>query len=582
MSNKDSKVIGRECKFAIHLKARKGVPDYHMVKEVLHHEDGSHSRKISWIKDFKRDFYITAPQYRAEHKQKKEAEVLEKLMRYECTQSDLKDRLAEVLGERDPRKSIKELCNSPYVYGTEVSSTSLIKAKYAHTWPDAKTSEIVATLDIETDTLSSRDKVGDPIMATIVMEGKIYTAVTKDFVKRYSDPIAAIESRTEKYIGKYIKGGYQYDKEFQGAKYDTEVVLADNAVDVIVKVFEELHKWQPDILGIWNMNFDIPEILNCLKKYNVEPTKVLCDPKVPMPLRRCYYRPGQSKKPKANGDQVPIPFSEQWHTLVVTASFYVLDAMCVHRLLRLHLPKLPSYKLDSILDKVLGIRKLDFSEADGLKGLDWHIFLQKNYPAEYVVYNQFDSLSMFELDRKTNDLRSTITISAAFTDFVRFKSLPTRIVDDLHFFLLERGSVIGSVGSEDVMYDYVIEPDDQDGVDDIDKEVLGLRGWIITLPAHLVVLVHSLIKEDPNIKSLIRMFVYDSDCISAYPTCISILNISKATTKRELISIDGIEEEIFRMQNMNLVCGNVNAVEYSSTMFNLPTLKRMEELYDSL
>lgn len=78
------------------------------------------------------------------------------------------------------------------------------------------------------------------------------------------------------------------------------------------------------------------------------------------------------------------------------------------------------------------------------------------------------------------------------------------------------------------------------------------------------------IEEDPNIYSNIRAFVYDSDAVSAYPTATSITNVSKETTKRELISIKDIDEEVFRAQNLNLVLGRVNAIEYCTTMFNMP------------
>lgn len=78
------------------------------------------------------------------------------------------------------------------------------------------------------------------------------------------------------------------------------------------------------------------------------------------------------------------------------------------------------------------------------------------------------------------------------------------------------------------------------------------------------------IEESPHLLTGIRAFVYDSDAVSAYPSCISVANTSKETTKRELITIVGKEEKLFRMQNLNLVLGGVNAVEYSSKMFDMP------------
>ena len=55
-------------------------------------------------------------------------------------------------------------------------------------------------------------------------------------------------------------------------------------------------------------------------------------------------------------------------------------------------------------------------------------------------------------------------------------------------------------------------------------------------------------------------------------------NISKKTTLRELTNIVGIDEEVYRKQNMNLSAGHVNAVEYCTTMFGMPKLDELHEL----
>ena len=68
----------------------------------------------------------------------------------------------------------------------------------------------------------------------------------------------------------------------------------------------------------------------------------------------------------------------------------------------------------------------------------------------------------------------------------------------------------------------------------------------------------------------IRAFAYDSDAVSSYPTCTSISNVSKSTTRKEVIDIEGIDEIDFRTQNLNLVLGPINSLEYSTKMFKMP------------
>jgi len=70
----------------------------------------------------------------------------------------------------------------------------------------------------------------------------------------------------------------------------------------------------------------------------------------------------------------------------------------------------------------------------------------------------------------------------------------------------------------------------------------------------------------------------NTSCVSSYPSDTMAANVSKDTTVKELVSIDGIDKEVFRLQNINLFFGNVNSVEYATTMYNLPTLVELEEM----
>ena len=109
---------------------------------------------------------------------------------------------------------------------------------------------------------------------------------------------------------------------------------------------------------------------------------------------------------------------------------------------------------------------------------------------------------------------------------------------------------------------------------------LDLKGWIMTLPAHMSVLGLEVILEDPSLKTNIRAFVYDSDMVSSYPSCTSVANVSKGTTKKEMIRVQGVEESLFRYQNMNLLQGPVNALEYCQNMFSMPKPEELLEAFN--
>lgn len=87
------------------------------------------------------------------------------------------------------------------------------------------------------------------------------------------------------------------------------------------------------------------------------------------------------------------------------------------------------------------------------------------------------------------------------------------------------------------------------------------------------------IKELPDTCSSIFSHVADLDVSASYPNGEIALNTSKETTIREVISIGDVPEEVFRMQNMCLSGGHVNAVDYCVTMMQFPTHYEMLQAY---
>lgn len=474
MTDTSKKVIARECRFAIHIKEKRDQnPDLHLVKEQVHYEDGTVEPNLRWIKDFKRDAWITNKRFR-KYQDKREWTLLEELDNFKVTQSNLRDTVARNLDKAYSKDHLKKLAQSPYLYGTDITSTSLIKKMYMDKFPDHNSPFTLATYDVETDVVNGTEEV---IMASVIFKKDIYITVKSEFIRGFHNPEQLLQQAARKYIGEYL------DKH----QYTIHLEVAENVVELIKMSFANVHRLKPDWLAIWNMDFDIPKILANLEKYGEDPRDYLCDPSVPKGVRVCNYKQGPKKKVTAAGKVIPINPAAQWHTLVCTASFYVIDAMCAYKHLRLGEQEESSYGLDAILTLKLGIRKLKFAEADAYSGLRWHQFMQSSYKIEYMVYNIFDCLSMVELDAKTKDLAYTLPSFAATTDFANFKSQPRRIADALHFYALEQGYVMGTVGSVDEPVEVEQVEASDDGVEDSDEgdsqpvtqdEVLSRVGWV--------------------------------------------------------------------------------------------------------
>lgn len=583
MDQQKQEVIGREFRFAYHIPAdNEETPDYHFVKEQVHYKVGDKIEikpEMRLIKNFKRPVYFTRANLRV-YKEKKEFEKIENLTRKDVRQSELRKTVAQMVGKPWSRESLRELCGSPYVYGADIPSTLILrKTHYEDKYKNLISPRTVAMFDTETD---MHNGIGDIIIGTACFNQEVLAVVQKRMLVGYSNPSHYFNEACSKYLKEHIE------------KHNLQIkfVIVDSEIDLIRLIFKQFHVWRPDFLAIWNMNFDIPKVLAACERARVDPKDILCDPNIPEALRICKYKEGSTKKVTASGKMMPIKPANQWHTLELTASFYVIDAMCVYRRIRGG-AELVSYGLDAILDKELKLTKLKIPGAEKYKKGKWHAFMQKNMIFDYIAYGIFDSFSMLLLDLQTKDLSRTLSYLSELTSFADYASQTKRLRDNFYVFASENlGLILGSLGpkpKEEKKKEIIFEDDDAVILsDDIEEEeetkedtTLDRRNWVITLRAFMSVLGLQLIDEDPNLHTLIRAFVYDSDVVSSYPNCTLVANVSKQTTRKEIIRIGDVAETDFRMQNLNFVFGVTNALEYSQVMFNLPTFTVLNDLFQA-
>ena len=545
----------KECRFAVYIAPPEyGMPDLHLIKEQIHDPvTGKVTPHLQLVENFQRKFWVTNKGSR-NHLEKKEGEYIENLIEFKSTQSKLVESISKALGMPYFKGDLRKISASPFLYGSDILSTAVIKQAYIDRYPDLKTAASVATFDVETDVLGGTDKI---IMATFTFKEIVFTAVVKSFVEGISNPEARVELAMKKYLGKYV-----LDRNIK-----SEIVFVDTEIDVIRATINKAHETKPDFLAIWNMDFDIGrKVIEACKNANVDPADIFCDPCIPKNYRFFTYKKGQTKKVTASGLETPIKPSAQWHTVFCPSSFYIIDAMCVYRQVRTGSAEKQSYSLDAILGEELDLGKLKFEEANKYTKLRWHQFMQSNYKIEYIIYNRFDCIAMELLDEKTLDLAVTLPLFAGCSDFSVFNSQPRRKVDDLHYYFLKNGRVIGTTCSKMAKEE--------------DAETLGLEGWIITLPAHPVADNGlQIIAEHPELRTNIRGHVADLDVSASYPNGQCVFNISKETTVKEIIRIEGVNSYTSRMQSINLSGGLSNSVEFCSYMFKFPKLSELTELY---
>lgn len=563
----DFKIIKREVRYAVHIERTDFNEDTHYVKEQVTYSDGTttvRKPKISLITNYERPIHVTKEQYR-DHVEKKEFEYLEKLNVRMCTDSDLNMTAANMLGNNYLANVPNQLKQSQFLYGYDVTAANLIKLASLERNDNIQTPYSIATFDLETvpDTT-------DILISSIAMvrDGKdhIFSCINAKWLSHIHNPEKRIREKFLEFYPERAKDAI------------VEMHFYNDDLDIIENTFKKANEWAPDFLSVWNINFDLNQIiLPALRKRGKSPVDYICDQRLPRELRRFRYVEGQDTFTTSSGVIKRLKPAERWHKIFATCTFQFIDGMCVYRALRMHKAKEQSYGLDAILRKEIKSQKLSFKATDHLSGVTWHLTMQKDYPIEYCVYNFGDDLEPLRLDEKTGDLRTSLPIFAEIADFNDFGSSNKKNYCSLYVYGLTKGQVIG-VGCDMKSANKKLF---EQGHEQFGKSPLDVDGWIQTIPQGNF--INNGLSPFADYDCLItntRGNVVDMDSVSSYPSCTMAANVSKATCVSEVIRMQGLDQQETKEVFLGLIVGNTNVVEICSRIANLPTLEEISEMID--
>ncbi len=435
---KPEDIVGLECKHAVYTQSSSNPnSDLVTVKQLVHTKDGRKLPMLKFIKDYERTFYMTTKQHQT-YADKKEWEDIKKLQKYKTKQCNLQKAICAAQGYGNPNSQLRALARNQYLYGCDITTPTLIKAQYQQKW-GLFTPNTVAVIDSETDMVNGEGT--DPIILTITFQNKALITIREDWIKGIAVPEETILKALEKHLG----------KDIEKRELSFEIIITPSMTEMIREVIARAHRWQPDFVTFWNMDYDLTVMLNMLEKDGVNLADLFSDPRVPPEYRYFNYKRGPSVKQKADGTVENLASYDRWHVVEFPASFQFIDAMCVFRQIRKAKGKAPSYSLDYTLTSQLKRGKLYF-EID-LPGIaegsaEWHRQMQIKYKIEYIVYNVWDCVGVEELDEKTRDLQTQVSVLSGFSEYGVFHSNPKRTSDKLHFFCLDNDKVAGCVSDQ--------------------------------------------------------------------------------------------------------------------------------------
>lgn len=200
-----------------------------------------------------------------------------------------------------------------------------------------------------------------------------------------------LSARTFLELKEFIKnqvGGEDGELKFGLKDMDYQFLFYDDEVSLLTDLFNCINKFKPDFTMAWNMAFDIPYIIERIKRLGIDPTDIMC-PKEFKYKNAYYYIDERNKN----------VFAERGDFASITSYTVFLDQMIHFASRRKGQKVIASYKLDSIGEMTVGIKKLDYrhitQDLSQLPYIDYKTF---------VFYNIMDTIVQKCIEVKTGDI----------------------------------------------------------------------------------------------------------------------------------------------------------------------------------
>ncbi len=400
---------------------------------------------------------------------------------------------------------LKKMLSSPYVYGADIDYGTHLKMRLdkanGHRTP---MSYNVGGLDIETDVNGTNQII---LITFMNGDGRTYIGILKEFfLEHTTDEVYTMWSK--KVQPEFIqKLNPKSRKIYESMEPITlNIQLFDKELDLIRWIFDKIHECKPDFCGIWNMDYDIPYIIDRLNFRGVDPAQIMCHPDVPRPYRICSYHKDPGKK---DGH-----ITDRWSWFNLTDYTRYIDAMCLYGRLRKAKPREPSYRLDAIGGKELGAGKLEFGTGES------HSTMQRFHQVEYTVYNIVDVLIMHVMEKRNNDfVNMQMLIGRSTLDTFAHQSI--QLKNQWFEYLMPLGYVAAAMGNR---------------IDNPWDKWITNKGGAVLSPDRASIAVPCLQETDVVCRG--TRFCCDIDVTAQYPSMTQMLNVAKETKVATLLNID--------------------------------------------
>lgn len=493
-------------------------------------------KHLQVVKEPKMDIYFEKKELRT-HNYNKDYEKIENLDKVTCKYKDIKFLIAEDIGpggkdflmncyKTHDYESIKKIFLYPYTFGSDYDVASWYRIQWVKKLHNNRPKVVTkGFLDIEVDGLEAKgmpDPVSCPINAvTLIDDGAndVYTFlyIDRPFHESIGQSKEENAKRKEMYeemhrqqhelmnnMDEFIKELHDaFDESYGELTY--HLYFYKDEIEMMVHLFQLVHALKLDIIGIWNISFDMPYIYDRLVAKGLDPAEVICHPD--FPVKTCYFKADTKNHDiKNKSDNFYCSDYTTW-----------IDQMETYAHVRKGGSEIRSYRLTDIAQKELHDEKLDYSDDADIKTLPYVNF------KKFVMYNIKDVLLQKGIENVTLDFNTIYArsyMNATPYDKIFRQTVVLRNAQYLSF--LSQGLIPGNninIFNTDVN-PLLDKKDDDDDDDD------GYAGALVADPQY-----NGKIGQKLFGKTTTNIFLHgiDFDMSAFYPYSVISNNIGKST-----------------------------------------------------
>lgn len=323
---------------------------------------------------------------------------------------DLEKSIAEHVGMKEyfynnvrngNKRENKKLHLHPDIFNSDMNIEDHYRFRFDKMYQNNPCKITKSYFDIEVDTISMAgdfpEKGECPINAiTLILQEQqlVFTFLLRnvnnpliaEFEKSVNDKSIFAE------LSKFVKdsvGGEDIAKKYDiNFNYNFLFYDEEDEINLIKDLFSAINTYKPDFALAWNMSFDVPYIIERIKKLGYNPVDIMCHPDFTCKMAGYYV-----------DERKLSEFAERGDFALISSYTTFLDQMIHFASRRKGQSKFISFSLDYIGEHIAKVNKLDYKDiTTNISELPY-----KNYKT-FVFYNIMDTIVQYCIEACTGDI----------------------------------------------------------------------------------------------------------------------------------------------------------------------------------